>query len=150
MRFDAKGMSLAFEKMQKDAEKKGNDLAQQQGNLFVRLARKLGWTKAPTRELIGNLLSQYGGRLKRKPGVTPEQEVKRRMRARGTFARRWKIWKIERSRLRIRIWIFNTVTYADVSKLSMVAEQAANQIGQRFQKRLTALASKIMKDFGKK
>jgi hypothetical protein len=149
MRFDDFGMSLAFDKLQEDAEKKGHELGEDSANFFLRLTKKMGWKAAPPKETIQALLGQYGGRLKRKPGVTPEKEIARRLRARGTFARRWYIQKVEKSRLNIKIWIANTVSYADAPKLAQVVVQAATVVGKSFQRRLTRTAEKIMQGFGK-
>lgn len=147
MNFDATGLELAFIRLQKSAEKKGRDFAQDQGTFFLRLTRKLGWALTPTKDTLNALLLTYGGRLKRKAGVTPAKEIARRKRARGTFGRRWYIKSVETNKLRIRITIANTVSYADIQKLSVVAVKAAEVVGGRFQNRLKGLAAKIMGDF---
>lgn len=149
MNFDPSGLNRAMDRMQESAEKRGRDFAQDQGTFFLRLTQKIAWTLAPTKDLLQGLLLTYGGRLKRKPGVTPAKEIARRKRARGTFARRWYISKIEKSKYRIRIWISNTVTYADTPRLAEVVKKSAQVVGQRFQKRLIGLAQKITGDFNR-
>lgn len=147
MIFDTSGMNRAFDRIKKSAEKRGRDLGQDQGNFFLRMTKKLGWQLAPSKDMLNGLLSSLGGRLKRKPGVSPVQEIARRKRARGTFARRWYISKIEMRPSVIRIWISNTVTYADLPRLAVVVKKSAEIVGGRFQKRLVGMAKKIMGDF---
>ena len=148
MRFDPSGMNSAFDKMRATARKRGRDLAEDQGGFFVKMARTLGWKVAPSKEKLIDVAGSLGDRLRRKPGVTPRQELARRIRARGTFARGWHISHIENARARIRIWIMNRVTYSGiVDDRTKVASKAADVVGGKFKAKLDKLASQCTSAF---
>ena len=150
MRFGPSGLNQAFDTLQKRAKDQGKDLATKEANFFLSLTRKLGWKAAPTREELDMVARKLKFRLKRKPGVTPAQELARRKRARGTFARGWVMGKIEQSGSRIRIWIVNFVGYSGkVEDEKHVAQTAANVVRADYQGKLNKLASKITSMFGK-
>lgn len=136
--------------MEKSAHTQGKTVAEKQGAFFLGLTRKLGWKAAPTRQELDQVAQQLGWRLKRKPGVTAAQELSRRKRARGTFARGWVAGKIEQSGTRIRIWIYNFVDYAKVVEdKKHPAQQAATMVQREYKSKLQRLAERVTSVFGK-
>ena len=130
--------------MEKTAQSKGKDLAVEQGNFFVVMARRLGWTVAPSKDELDAVFQKLRGRLKRKKGVTPLQELARRKRARGTFARGWKLSHIEKKPRAIRIWIGNAVNYAGiVEDEHHTTKKAADVVQDRFKGKLDRLAQQV-------
>jgi hypothetical protein len=148
MNFDMSGMTQAFDRMREQAEKRGKDMATDQGNFFLRATKRLGWQAAPSKEKLFQTAQELGWRLKRKTGTTPGQELKRRMRSRGTFARGWHISKIESKRFVIRIWLENDSAESDkVDTQKKVSDRAEKQVGGRFKSRLDRLAEQVTKSF---
>lgn len=148
MRFDATGMYQAFDRMSKTAQSGGKDLAKDQGYFFLRIAKKLGWEIAPSKEELQGL-TKLGWRIKRRPGVkTPEKEIARRLAARGAYARSWIIEKIESERYRIRIWIKNKTKYSGILESEKhVTKKAADYVGGRFKSKLERLAKQCTASF---
>ena len=141
MRFDPSGMDAAFERMRKAARDKGKDLADSQGKAFLQTTKREAWKAAPTKDLLVSTAQRLGWRLKRQKGVSVAKELARRIRARGTFSRGWKITGISSAATKIRIWIGNAVTYAGAADAkSHSAEKAANIVGGKFKDKLTRLA----------
>lgn len=135
-------------KMNENAKSKGKTLAKDQANFFLRLVKKMSWGVAPKRDVFDVLLERFGGRLKRKKGVSPQKEVERRRRARGAFARRWKISKVESEPYRIRIFISNFISYAGkLEGKNHLAERAAGIVGSSFKRKLNRLADQLTKGF---
>jgi hypothetical protein len=133
-----------MDRMQQAAKDKGKDLAVQQGNFFLRLTRKLGWEAAPSKDDLWEVYRRLKGKLRRKKGKTPLQEIMRRIRARGTFARGWKTDRVENTGTRIRIYIGNAVKYAGiVDGEKKVADRAADTVGGTFKRKLQKLAEQV-------
>lgn len=148
MRFDPSGMEQAFDRMNERASTKGRTLATEQKWFLFRLLRRFGWAIAPSRELLDEVARRLGGRILRKPGMTPAQELARRKRARGTFARGWEISKVDSKRFSIRIWFINNSTEsALVDKKHGVADKACGQAENRFRSKLNRLAESITNSF---
>ena len=148
MRFDPSGLTQAFDRMQKAAKDKGKDLAKDQGNFFLRTTRKLGYIVAPSKDDLFAVFRKLGNKIKRKKGVTPLKEVMRRIRARGTFARGWKIERVESSGTRIRIYIGNAVKYAGiVESKERVASRSADIVGAGYKAKLQKLAKQVTSIF---
>jgi hypothetical protein len=133
-----------MDRMQQAAKDKGKDLAVQQGNFFLRLTRKLGWEAAPSKDDLWEVYRRLKGKLRRKKGKTPLQEIMRRIRARGTFARGWKTDRVENTGTRIRSYIGNAVKYAGiVDGEKKVADRAADTVGGTFKRKLQKLAEQV-------
>jgi hypothetical protein len=148
MRFDPSGLTQAFDRMQKAAKDKGKNLATDQGNFFLRTTRKLGYIVAPSKDDLFAVFRKLGNKIKRKKGVTPMKELMRRIRARGTFARGWKIEKVESSGTRIRIYIGNAVKYAGiVENKERVASRSADIVGAGYKAKLQKLAKQVTSIF---
>jgi hypothetical protein len=148
MRFDPSGLTQAMDRMQQAAKDKGKDLAVQQGNFFLRLTRKLGWEAAPSKDDLWEVYRRLKGKLRRKKGKTPLQEIMRRIRARGTFARGWKIDRVENTGTRIRIHISDPVKYSGiVESRKNVAGRAADTVGSTFKGKLQKLAAQVTSIF---
>ena len=134
--------------MRTTAKRRGRDLAEDQGNFFVRMARSFGWKVAPSKEELIDVAGSLGNRLRRKAGVTPAKELARRIRARGTFARGWFVSNVTSSGNVIRIWITNRVTYSGVvDNRTNVASKAANVVGGKFKSKLDKLANQCTSVF---
>ena len=131
MKFDPSGLLRAFDRMEKAAQSKGKDLAVQQGDFFNSMARKLGWQLAPSKDVLFGIYRKMKGRLKRKKGVTALQELARRQRARGTFARGWHVMKVESTRSRFRVWIGNNKNSAGIVEDKFHSAKTAARIVQR-------------------
>ena len=148
MRFDPSGLYGAFDKMRENASKQGKTLADVQTRDFLNEVRKDGRAIAPTPELLKETARKLGWRLKRKPGVSPGRELQRRIRARGTFARGWKLWKVESQKFLIRIWLRDDANdSAKVDAMKGVSEKAVNSTGSKFKRRLDKLADSVTKFF---
>ena|ERR1700722_9735715 len=113
MRFDHSGLSNGLYRLRKNKEKESRLLARKQGNIFVRIARKISWQNAPDPGEIAGLI-RLGGRLRRAKGVTPPQEIGRRILQIGLLARNWRFWKVDQSVGVIRVWIRDMVNYSKV------------------------------------
>ena len=134
--------------MRDQAASKGKTMATEQGNDFLKEAKKQGREIAPTPEKIVAKARQLKGRLKRKPGVTTAKEISRRIRASGTFAKGWFISSITSEKFRIRIWITNkSAESGKVDSDKKVSDKAEKITGKRFKSRLDKLAQSVTKTF---
>ena len=142
------GMNRAFDKMRENAERQGKDMAQQQANFFLGNLKREGRAIAPTPDRIYTDVRAANFKIKRKPGVSVSKEIKRRIRARGTFGRAWKIVKVTSERFKIRIWMINTSAESlKVDNEKGVSDKAEKKSGQRFKDRLNRLAERITNTF---
>lgn len=134
--------------MREQAASKGEDLANVQGVDFLNEAKKQGRLIAPTPETLNEVAKRLKGRLKRKPGVTPQKELARRVRARGVFARGWYLSNVTSEKFKIRIWITNKSRNSDeVDSEKKVSDKAEKASGGRFKSRLDKLASTLTRSF---
>lgn len=148
MRFDHSRLSNALYRMRKNKEKESRKLAFRQGNIFVRIARKISFTKAPDPITILDLMDKLGGKLKRKPGVTVPQEIGRRISKIGTLARNWRFWKVERSVGSIRVWIRDNVNYSRVvDDKQHILKEAVSLAKRSLKQGMGKTIKKITQDF---
>jgi len=141
-------MNAAFDRMRDNAATRGKNLADVQGQDFLRTIKQEGRKIAPTPQELYDTASRLGWRLKRKPGVSPAKELKRRIRARGTFARGWKIVRVTSERFRIRIWLEDKAAESDkVDTRHGVSDKAEKKSGGRFKRRLNQLADTLTRLF---
>jgi len=141
IRFDPSGLKGAFDRMAKTAQTKGRDIATDQAKVFLAVTKTESWEEAPTVKELVAVAKKVGWRLKRKPGVTPAKELERRIRARGTFARKWHITNAETSGFKIRIWLKNDANYSKtVDDQRHVADRAAKKTQGKFTQKLKRLA----------
>lgn len=148
MNFDASGMNRAFDKMRENAESKGKDMATQQASFFLSNLKREGRAIAPTPDRIFSDVKAADFKIKRKAGVSVSKEIKRRIRARGTFGRAWKIIKVTSERFAIRIWMENdSAESLKVDNMKGVSDKAEKKSGQRFKDRLNRLAESITNSF---
>lgn len=148
MKFDPTGLYAAFDKMRDNAAAKGKDLADVQSRDFLITVKQEGRKIAPTPQELYDTAERLKWRLKRKPGVSPQKELKRRIRARGTFARGWQILKIESQKFRIRIWLIDKSAESEkVDQQHKVSDTAEKKSGGRFKARLNKLADAITRSF---
>jgi hypothetical protein len=150
MKIDTKQLRVALDRMDKAAKEKGKVLSKDQGTFFLRMTQKLSWKVAPTKAYLDSLKDILGGRIKRKPGVSVDKEIARRKRARGTFARDWRLSRVEVIKNGFRIWIRNTISYAGVvNEQHQVASNAATIVGNSFGRKLRRYAGEVTKSFRK-
>ena len=110
--------------------------------------RKDGREIAPTTDELNAVAARLKGRLKRKKGVTPENELARRQRAKGIFARKWKIDRKETSRNHIKIWLIDTSANSDkVDTKFKVSDKAEKVVGGKFKYRLNKMADNLTGNF---
>jgi hypothetical protein len=148
MNFDMSGMSRAFDRMRENAERKGKDLAQVQAKDFLGVLKREGRAIAPTADRIVSDVRQANFKIKRKAGTTVSQEIKRRIRAIGTFGRSWMIEKVTSQRFVIRIWMINKSNESlKVDNKKGVSDRAGKLSGNRFKSRLNRMADSIMGRF---
>jgi len=148
MNFDFSGMTQAMDKMRDNAERQGKTLAEKMSVEFLRDIKAESWKIAPTAETITSKVKELKFRLKRKPGVSPVRELARRIRARGTFARKWKIWKTESQKYSIRIWLIDTATASGlVDEEKKVSTKAEKITGKKYKDKLDQMATNIMNKF---
>lgn len=144
MRFDPSGLKQAFDRMDNAAQKRGKTMAEDQGNFFLKTMKKESWKVAPTPATLNEVAARLQGRLKRKKGTTPMEELQRRMRARGTFSRGWKITKVERAKYRIRIWMVDEAKQsAKVDSEKKVSDKAEKITGKSYKSKLDKLADQV-------
>jgi len=148
MRFDPSGLYSAFDRMRENAAARGKDLATIQAKDFLNETKKAGREIAPTPQELVDVAKKSGWRLKRKPGTTPGQELQRRIRAIGTFARGWKIARVDNQKFRIRIWLEDLANQSGmVDDKRGVSRKAQKASGGRFKTRLDKLATSITSKF---
>lgn len=144
MRFDPSGLQRAFEKMDDAARNHGKTMAEDQGNFFLKTMKQESWKIAPTPATLNEVAAKLQWRLKRKKGVTPAEELQRRMRARGTFARGWRITKVDRARYKIRIWMIDDAKQSGkVDAEKNVSNKAEKITGRSYKNKLNKLADKV-------
>jgi len=150
IRFDPSGLKGAFDRMAKTAKDKGKDMAGDQAKIFLSMTKKESWKEAPDVGEINKLLL-LGPRLligtgakKTNKGVwtieKAQKEIDRRIRARGTFARNWKITRTESRGFSIRIYIENEVKYAALINERGASHRAAKKTYTKFKSKLDRLA----------
>ncbi len=135
------------------ATARGTTLAYSKGKFFVRMARKIGWDSAPSVAELQAVRERLGWRMIRRGNAkTPDAELARRIRRRGTFAKGWNFLRYEVSTVgyKIRIWIRNKVGYSKlIDDRDHTAEKAANFVRGTFQRDLKRLAAGLTGGFGK-
>ena len=142
------GMNRAFDRMRENAERQGKDLAQVQAKDFLGVLKREGRAIAPTADRIVSDVRQANFKIKRKAGTTVSQEIKRRIRAIGTFGRSWMIEKVTSQRFVIRIWMINKSNESlKVNNKKGVSDRAEKLSGNRFKSRLSRMADSIMSRF---
>ena len=148
MNFDMSGMNRAFDRMRENAERQGKDLAQVQAKDFLGVLKREGRAIAPTADRIFSDVKQANFKIKRRAGTTVSQEIKRRIRAIGTFGRSWMIEKVTSQRFVIRIWMINKSNESlKVDNKKGVSDRAEKLSGNRFKSRLNRMADSIMSRF---
>jgi len=148
MNFDFSGMTQAMDKMRDNAERQGKTLAEKMSYEFLKDIKDESATITPTAETITSKAKELKYRLKRKPGVSPIRELARRIQARGTFKRRWKIWKTESQKYSIRIWLINTSAESEkVDDQKKVSTKAEKITGKKYKDKLDQMATNIMNKF---
>lgn len=148
MRFDMSGMSQAFDRMRDQAESQGKDLTFIMAGQFLNQVRKDSREIAPTTEELNAVAMRLKGRLKRKKGVTPEKELARRQRAKGIFARKWRIDRKETSRNHIKVWLIDTsANSAKVDDKFKVSNKSERIVGGKFKEKLQTMAERITRNF---
>ena len=148
MNFDFSGMTQAMDKMRDNAESQGKTLAEKMSGEFLKDIKAQSWQIAPTPEKITAKAKELKFRLKRKPGVSPRQELARRIRARGTFARKWQVWKTESRKNSIRIWLIDTSAESGkVDEEKKVSAKAEKITGRKYRSKLDQMAKKIFNSF---
>ncbi len=148
MRFDYSALDKALYRLKKSKEKETRKLAMRQGNVFVRMAKKISFQKAPDPSEILDIGLKLGGRLRRKKGMTVMAEIGRRISKIGTLARNWRFWKVESQLGRIRVWIRDNVNYSKVvdDQQHLIA-QAAKLTQKSLNKAMQKSIKKITGDF---
>jgi len=148
MDFDMSGMNKAFERMRENASRQGRDLAKVQADDFLKSLKMEGKAIAPTPDRIFSDVKNAGYKIYRKKGQTVQQEIKRRIRARGTFGRAREIVKITSEKFKIQVWMINkSGESAKVDAQKGVSDKAEKISGNRFKSRLNRLADSIMGQF---
>ena len=137
-----------MDRMRDNAATQGKTLSKQMSQVFLGDMKAQSRLITPTAETITNKAKQLKFRLKRKPGVSPIKELQRRIRARGTFARKWKIWKTEDAKHIIRIWLIDTAASSDlVDSQKKVSAKAEKVTGSKYKNRLNKLADSLTRGF---
>jgi hypothetical protein len=123
-------------------------MAVNQGNIFLKIMKEESWKIAPTPQKLNDVAKRLKWRLKRKKGVTAGQELQRRIRSRGAFARQWKIVKIKSSGFRIRIWMVDESNEsAKVDAKKNVSDKAEKLTGRSYKTKLDKLADQVTSTF---
>jgi hypothetical protein len=153
MKFDPSGLQRSFDALSKRASDRGTTLAKQKGNFFVRMARKISWDSAPSVEELQAVRARVGWKMiMHGKAKTPDEELARRIKMRGKYAKSWRLLKMETSMVgyRIRIWIRNRMGYSKlIDDRDHSADKAANFVKGTFSRDLQRLAKSLTGDFGK-
>lgn len=130
------------------AHSQGRELVDVVGAEFLKVIRDEGRKIAPTPDELTATAKKIGWRLRRKPGVSPGKELARRIRSRGTFARKWQKWKTEGSRTRFIIWLIDLAADSEkVDRNNKVSNRASAITTKAFQNRLNKMADKLASMF---
>lgn len=135
--------------MEQTAQREGKTMTEKQGEFFIKIAKAQGWLIAPNPQTIIDKVKSLKGRIRHyKKGSTVQQELQRRIRARGTFARKWVTTRIESVGFSIRIWVMNKSAYSEIVDRQKGVFDKSKAIAQSgFRDRLNKLADKITKNF---
>jgi hypothetical protein len=145
MRFNATAIEKSFVKIQKESRRQGVLMMRQAGRQFVMRSRRESKDSVMSREAITEVRNRLGwGMIFRGTSQTPNQELRRRLKARYTFSKAWRFWMIDANKERVRIWIQNTVKYSGIiEERDHVTITAGNIVGATFQRKLAAITRKI-------
>jgi hypothetical protein len=149
MRFDGSAINRALEKMEKLQKKKGKIMMKKHGRFFVNRTRRVAREHMPTPAIITAEAQVLGNRIKRRgKAKTAAQELARRIKAIGLFARGWRFWKFDTPKDHIRLWIHDTIGYAESqdSKYSP-SVIAADQLRGEFAAKMQRMMDEIAKEF---
>lgn len=148
MHIDPSGLYAAFDKLNAKAKEKGKDLAFVMAGQFLRDMRSEGRKIAPTAEELTEVARRLKGRILRKKGKTPEQELKRRIQAIGIFSRKWKVLRTESRPYQIKIWLIDLAAHSNATDDKFkVSEKAEQKTGKAFKAKLDAMANNLMGGF---
>ena len=144
-------LGAAMDKLRDNARKQGKEFGRKEAGFFLRIMKRVSWESAPSRATIQAVydgLVASGRRwymVRRGRSRTPEQELARRLRARGTFARRWFIASITQpSRWRIRILLVDRADYSDrISARDGTIKRAKEKTLRGWKSKLDRMAKRI-------
>ncbi len=149
MRFDYSGMMSALDKMEKASRKESGTMLYEFAGVFEKSLQSESFRVQPDKMDIMIVRTIYGNRIRRKPGVTPQKEIARRIRAIGTFRKGWDTGKLEI----VDSWIYR-INYmnrasnsAIVDALKGVSGKSKNATRSKFQKSMDGLIKKITSAF---
>jgi len=119
------------------------------GRFFVNRTRRVAREFMPTEAKIAAEAEALKGRLKRRgKSKTAAQELARRIKAIGMFSRGWRFWKFDAPKNHIRLWIQDTIGYAqsqdDKYSPSVIA---ANQLRGEFEAKMQRMMDEISREF---
>jgi len=142
-------LGAALEKMRRNARSKGRQFGRDQAGFFLRIMRRFSWESAPTRDELRGVYQRLGWRMIRRRGTrTPEAELARRLRARGTFARSWFIAKVTDLGSRIRILLVDRAEYSSViAARDGTIEKAKTKTLRGWKSKLDRVAKQITSNF---
>jgi len=103
----------------------------------------------PTPASITAEAQVLGNRIKRRgKAKTAAQELARRIKAIGLFARGWRFWKFDTPKNHIRLWIHDTIGYAQSQDAKYSPSViAADQLRGEFAAKMQRMMDDIAKQF---
>lgn len=148
-------LGTALDKMREDAARQGKDFAKKESGFFLRTMRKISWDSAPDRSTIYGVYNRLAGQgrlwsmIRRGGTKTPEAELLRRLKARGTFARRWFVASITQpNKWRIRILLVDKATYSSqIADRDGTIEKAKAKTLQNWKGKLDKVAKSLTARF---
>ena len=139
--FDSSSFNQAIAAARVKLQTKTEALVKTFGKYFVKNTQQVAMKSAPTEDAIRSKFASLNGRVKLRGRVKKkisrkeaiEAELRRRIKARGTFAKGWKFWKFEKLKAGARYTIKDSVGYAQIVDAKVhPADIAARRLESRF------------------
>lgn len=139
--FDSSSFNQAIAAARVKLQTKTEALVKTFGKYFVQNTKQVAMKSAPTEDAIRSKFASLNGRVKLRGRVKKkisrkdaiEAELRRRIKARGTFAKGWKFWKFEKLKAGARYTIKDSVGYAQIVDAKVhPADIAARRLESRF------------------
>ena len=146
--FDSASFDTAIAAARVKLQTKSEKLVKTFGKYFVKNTQQVAMKSAPTEDAIRSKFASLAGRIKYRGKVRKnipqhqreEAELRRRIKVRGTFAKGWKFWRLEKSKTGMKYFIKDSVGYAQIVDAKVhPADIAARRLESRYRDALQKL-----------
>ena len=146
--FDSASFDTAIAAARVKLQTKSEKLVKTFGKYFVKNTQQVAMKSAPTEDAIRSKFASLAGRIKYRGKVRKnipqhqreEAELRRRIKVRGTFAKGWKFWRLEKSKTGMKYFIQDSVGYAQIVDAKVhPADIAARRLESRYRDALQKL-----------